>query len=112
MQPPVDDSPATTAVLRMLHPNDSGEAVELSSDDQVWMDKLAVAKEHIKEEKSRETEAKNHLMESLGDASYGEFPDGRSCSWKTQTKKSFVVKESTTRVFRVAKKLPKGVNIS
>lgn len=107
--PPIDDNPATARVLRLLHPDDSGDAIALSSESQDWMEKMAAAKVVIKEAKGHEQEAKNNLMASLGNATYGEFPDGRACSWKTQTRKEYTVKESTTRVFRVAARLPKGI---
>ena len=45
--------------------------------------------------------AENVVKAALGTAELGVLPDGRSFSWKTQSRKECVIKASTFRVLRL-----------
>lgn len=60
-------------------------------------------KEIISDANERLKMSESHLLASLGDAEIATFPDGRSISYFQQTRKSYVVDESTYRVMRIRK---------
>jgi predicted phage-related endonuclease len=103
IEPPNDFSPAAVPVLLKLHPDDNGETVSLSSEQEQWAHDLKMARELKKTGEEMELLAKAKLMSALGDATYGECPDGTIVSWKTQEShmaaKEAYVKQS--RVMRV-----------
>ena len=108
--PPLDGSAITSRILAKVHPNDSGEVIQLEEELSVLFndhDDLSSQKKVVDE---RLTYISNELKLRLGDASYAVLPDGRCVSWKTQDRKEFTVKASSSRVIRFAKKLPKNVN--
>lgn len=101
--PEMDGSEATTKALSRLHPNDNGKAVHLppGSDDLLF--KLERAEGLAKKLKSRADSIKNQLRAAIGENTYGETLNGSWLSWKSQTRKSYTVSESTSRVFRKCK---------
>lgn len=103
MPPDVDGSLATAKILAKLHPNDSGETVMLPLDAAGWTEQIAIAKQQIKDAEAVATNFENQLKAAMGDATYGLLPDGSRWSWKTQTRKSYVVQESTFRTLRKLK---------
>lgn len=111
VEPPIDESRATSLALSRLHPDDSGAAVRLPGDADDVILEMESAKETIKAAERIEARTSNQLKAWIGDATYGVTPDGRTYSWKTQTRKSYTVAESTCRVLRSAKTLPKGLTV-
>lgn len=111
VEPPIDESRATSLALARLHPDDSGAAVRLPGDADDVILEMESAKETIKAAERIEARTSNQLKAWIGDATYGVTPDGRTYSWKTQTRKSYTVAESTCRVLRAVKSLPKGIAI-
>lgn len=107
--PPVDGSLATAKVLAKLHPKDNGAVVDLRDDQgqTLWHEQLAASKTVIKAAEAAEQEAKNHIRAAMGDSTYAMLPGDVTYSLKTQTKKEHLVKESTFRVLRSVKSLPK-----
>jgi len=101
--PEVDGSLATAKVLAKLHPEDSGDTVALPQDAREWAATLEAAKQTIKDMEAVKTEAENKLKAAIGSATFGMLPDGARYSWKTQTRKSYVVEENTFRVLRKLK---------
>ena len=89
--PPALESPvdaATFRTLKRLHPDDSGESVNLGAKVMERALRLEIIKRDQKalEQERRDIEAK--IMDSLGDATEGVFGStGISCSWKTQERK-------------------------
>jgi predicted phage-related endonuclease len=107
--PPLDGSAITSRILAKVHPNDSGEVIQLEEELSVLFndhDDLSSQKKVVDEKLAY---ISNELKLRLGDASYAVLPDGRCVSWKTQDRKEFTVKASSSRVMRFAKKLPKNV---
>ncbi|KKN36573.1 hypothetical protein LCGC14_0772430 [marine sediment metagenome] len=98
--PPVDGSKATTSALLKLHPEDSGEAIDLPAEAAQWDKELAEVKANLKALEARENELKNQLRDAIGKATYGLLPDGGRYSWKTQNKQGYSVAPSSTRILR------------
>jgi predicted phage-related endonuclease len=86
--PDIDASPATNAALRRLHPNDNGATIALSADLSDWDALYVLAKKAIKQNETQVTEAENHIIAAIGDATYGTLPNGTLFSYKTQTRGS------------------------
>ncbi len=107
--PPVDDSLATAKVLAKLHPDDDGTVVDLSGDEELadYHDRLGKARSMKKLAEAMEQEAKNHIRAAMGKSTYAMLPDGVTYSLRTQTRPAHDVMESTFRVLRSVKKLPK-----
>jgi hypothetical protein len=61
------------------------------------------AKEDIKEAEARKLAAENLIKAAIGEASFGDLPDGARYSWKQQSRKECVVAASTFRVLRRGK---------
>jgi predicted phage-related endonuclease len=101
--PDVDGSASTAKVLAKLHPEDDGSEVFLPAEAADWTDEIEAAKEQIKTAEVMKQAAENRLKAAIGDATFGLLPDGSRWSWKSQTRKSYVVEEATFRVLRRSK---------
>lgn len=101
--PEVDGSQATSRALAKLHPEDSGETIELPADAQIWTEQLESIREEIKAQEARKAELENLIKASIGDATFGTLPDGRRWSWKTQKRAEYVAKASSFRVLKLTK---------
>lgn len=103
--PEADGSDATTEAIKRAFKEQmaEGPTVDLPEDADAWADQLAKAQADKKDAEEREREAKNRLCAAIGENTYGICPDGRRFSWKTQSRKEHVVKESTFRVLRMTK---------
>lgn len=111
VEPPIDASKATAAALARLHPNDSGTAIRLPAEADAIILERAEAKEQIKAAERIEARTENQLKAWIGDHTFGVSPEGRIVSWKSQTRKEYTVAESTFRVMREPKGLPKGLPV-
>jgi predicted phage-related endonuclease len=98
--PPVDGSDHTRAILKRLHPRDTGEIKPLPPAMLDWAGQLVTANEELKKWKAAKQEAENHIIEAIGDATIGTLPNGDSFSYKTQTRGEFISRETTFRVLR------------
>lgn len=105
--PEVDSSPITTAAIVRLHPEDTGETVDLPDESDDWLEKQTKLKERIKAAEEELTLVENTMKATLGDATYGVTPTGCYVSWKTQERKEYVVKAAKYRVLRQLKGAPK-----
>ena len=91
--------------LRALHPDDSGESKLFPQEMEEVFEALLFTTEKRKSLEKQEDAFKAQLQQFLGDATYGEMPDGRSCSWKTSTshykaKEAFDMKKRTFRTHK------------
>lgn len=102
--PEADAHSATTAVLKVLHPQESGMLIKLGRPLEHAKQDLVEAKAEEKTLKKRIALRENQLRLALADATYGEFPDGTGISLKTQR----TAHGGTTRVLRMLK--PKAVS--
>jgi predicted phage-related endonuclease len=100
-EPPVDYARDGETIERMFSADDGSEA-DLSRApraDQIVLERSALAlsiKEFEEEKKALDAEMK--LI--LGNHAVGRLADGRKVSWKTQTRREYIVRESTFRVLR------------
>ena len=100
------EEPAPTArdkrPLELLHPDDSGDVIALPPE----AEELILAKDEAKGDiKAREDDKaliENKLRALLGNATFGELPNGMRASWKNQKTKGYTVvhKERTNRILR------------
>jgi len=100
--PAIDGSVATEAALKFLHPNDTGEVVQLPEEAWAWTKRLEEIKQEQRLIDDERRLIENQLRAAIGDATFGEVGDIR-WSLKTTTKKEHVVKESTYRALRMSK---------
>lgn len=101
--PPIDASEWTGAALKAIYPRDSGAVVDLPDEALEWDTELTQAKADMKNAEARVENYKNHFAAALGDASVGVLPTGEKYTFRAQTTKEHMRKESTTRVLRRAK---------
>ncbi len=101
--PEVDGSDSTAAAIRALHPEDSGETIELDSAE--WYGELAhleELKEKVKEYRADIDAIENRLKAAIGAHTYCRIGD-QVYSYKTQTRKAHEVAAGTFRVLRKKK---------
>jgi putative phage-type endonuclease len=84
LAPPVDDRPVTSAALAAMHPQDRKIMVKLDRSLERAMADWAAAKSEVAEAKRRMEYRANQIARALGDAAWGEFPNGNGVSLKTQ----------------------------
>ncbi len=84
---PPDGSDSSRAVLRTLHPDDSGEIIDLDAE---WADVLAeyeAAREEEKAAAGRAKQAQNRLLAAIGDASEARIAGtGKKVTYYTETR--------------------------
>lgn len=98
---PVDNYAATNKFLSKMWLNDSGESVMLPDESAVWLSTRDNAKKFIKEHAATVEEMEAKIKAAMGDATSGIVPgELYTVTWKTQHKKSYVVKASSSRVLR------------
>ena len=102
--PPVDKSEATAKALARIYPADDTTSIDLPPVADQWAEHLATAKEELKAAKKRVVGIENEIKAAIGEATRGNIPSGGGFTWKQQTRKSYVVEESTYRVLRMVKK--------
>jgi len=100
--PPIDGSEATSEAIKKMWPRSApGETIVLPDDAYDWARALADAKAETKEAKARQTEIENIIKAALGNNEIGMYPDGAvAFTYKSQTRKSYTVKDSSSRVLR------------
>lgn len=101
--PAADGSKATAEAIRRLYRDETGETVQLPPEALEWAQRLTQAKADTKDAEAREAEAQNKLRAAIGGAVFGQLPDGRIVSLKSQTRGAHMVKESTFRTLRIVK---------
>lgn len=100
--PDIDGSPATEEALKALHPNDTGEIVQLPAEAEAWTSRLEEIGEAEKALADERRLLQNQLRAAIGSASFGEV-GGITWSLKTSTRKAYTVEEKTFRTLRRGK---------
>lgn len=103
--PPVDGSESTKRFLAELYPLDKGTTIALGGEAVDWDAELEDCKREEKLLEARKTLAENQLKAAIGENSAGTLPNGIVYTYKAQTVKEHVRKESTFRVLRRSGKL-------
>jgi putative phage-type endonuclease len=101
--PPVDGSEASRTALAQVYPTDTGAVVELGPELCEVADALEAAKESRAAAEREIVAAENMLKGAIKGAAHGVLPDGRSFTWKLQSREGYWVKPSQFRVFRANK---------
>ena len=106
--PAIDGSEASNKAVKRLHPDDSGETIELADDALTLTLQLLTAKADEDKAEANAKEAENKLRAMLGAATFGTLPDGRIISLKTSERKGHtsVVKPTKFRTLKIIE--PKG----
>lgn len=103
-EPPVDGTDATAAALAAMFPEAlPGESVDMDGDNEFperWA-ALIQAKADRKAAEATETAAKNWLMAKIGTAELVRYQGQIVATCKSQTRKAYSVKESSSRVLRI-----------
>lgn len=106
VEPPATATEASMRAWRKLHPQDNGEVVLLGEQFVHHRDRLAQIGTEIK---TLETEAgtlKQEVLNVIGDATFGQLPDGSGWSFKTSTinHKAKEAYQSEQRTLRAVKR--------
>lgn len=103
-EPPVDGTDATAAALAAMFPEAKpGESIDMDGDNEFperWA-ALVQAKADRKAAEATETASKNWLMAKIGTAELIRYGGAIVATAKTQTRKAYEVKESSSRVLRI-----------
>lgn len=103
-----DTPPEPTAqdakAIGQLYASVTGESVHLPPESAEWDRRRLEASAEIKRLEEIKAEAENKLKFAIGHAEAGILPDGAVYTFKTQSRAEHVVKASTFRVLRRAKK--------
>ena len=102
-EPPIDDSPATSAALARMHWKDDGDTIVLPAESAMWDASLVETKELIKSLEAEKKRYENLMKAAIGNASYGLLPCGMRYSWKAFTKGEYVVPEHEEKPLRRVK---------
>lgn len=98
--PPIDGSDATAKALARLYPVDACSEVILPIEAETITQEIKAFEVQAKNLETEIDKRKNGLRAMLGEHEIGLLPGGGRWTWKEQTRKSYVVKESTYRVLR------------
>lgn len=103
--PAVDGSTRTTETLKRLYQAETGEVIALPVEAIEWDERRQALKTIIDEANEEDNLLKNRIIAAIGNATVGQLPNGIVFTYKTQTTKAHMVKESTFR--RLLRKAPK-----
>lgn len=101
--PPASPTSVDVRVLERLHPDDSGETVQLGLDLAAMTEERESIAAEAKRLAERKTEIDAAIKTRLGPATFGALPDGRRWQWRWQERKETLVKASRSRVLRLVK---------
>lgn len=102
--PAVDYSaPSTEPLMKRLYPGTDGSVIELDSDIAEWAEIERDAAEKVKKYQDLRKEAKNRLLDAVGNAAIGLLPDGTGYTRKTVTRKGYTVEPTSYVDFRFNK---------
>jgi putative phage-type endonuclease len=98
--PAPDGSEGSRRALQALYPEGQGTVVLPYSAIEA-ADELERVKADLRALEKRKDEIENGVRAAIGDAELGVMTDGRSFSWKSQSRKECVIAASTFRVLRL-----------
>lgn len=101
--PPLPDgSEASSNLLKSIYPDSNGQAIDLPSTVEGWIEQYEQALLDEKEVTERKEEAANNIKALLGEYEEGNYKN-RQIFWKTINKKAYTVKESSYRRLSIKK---------
>jgi len=98
--PQPDGTESAKSALAQLYPMDLGKTVSLPADLEEVDSRLLDLKNQKSLIEAQIRANENILKAAIGDATHGILPSGDSYSWKLQSRDEYVVKASSSRVFR------------
>lgn len=98
--PPIDWTNECAKALCTFYGDDTGGSVELPPEAATWDRLLQSAKEEMKSLEKIIGENENKIRAAIGENTFGVLPSGERYSWKTQSRREYVVAASTFRVLR------------
>lgn len=101
--PPTDGSDATKQAIGRYYDDPDDSITDLPKDVDPLIGERQMLKESIGSFEERIAEIDNYVRSLIGDHTIGFTPDGCKVTWKQQTRKEYLVKESTFRVLRYPK---------
>ena len=108
---PPEPSEADNAVLHRLFGADDGTGVHLDPECDELLEEYEQLNDKLKFYTSRKGIVANAIKAKIGSATYGITPGGYIAKWAEVSRKGYTVEPSTSRQFRLVKKLPAGVQI-
>jgi predicted phage-related endonuclease len=103
--PPIDGSESTGHTLRLLHPDDNGNAVHLDASIRVWDELYVTSCEQEKAAQASKREAQNHLIAAIGDNTFG-VGENFEWSYKTQERSISLKVEPEHEVALIKARIP------
>ena len=101
--PDIDGSEATREATRRLDPYDDGATTEFLDIEWETVERWKDLKAKIKQLTDEKERLQAEIEYAMGGYTFALLPDGSMLSYKTQTRPSYQVKESTFRVLREVK---------
>lgn len=98
--PEADGHHSTLSAIKKMYPSDTGKTKSLSSSVDGWAKEMSIADEEIKKWQAMKNECMAKIQLELGDATFGVSPSGMKFSFKTITRKSYTVDETSYRQLR------------
>lgn len=107
--PEVDGSEQTKDAIADIFPEPTVERIAMSEKWISVRDRLSEVKSNIRELEAEKSTLENKIRAAIGEAEYGELPDGTGWSLKTTHRKGYtkVVKPATFRQLRIVKDMEK-----
>jgi len=103
VEPPAEPSESSVRALARLHPDDSGEEVQLSAEFDEVDARLLELKETIKQLEGERSDLENKLKSAIGSATFGRLGCGARYAWKSQTSKH-AAKDAFVSTYRVLRR--------
>lgn len=105
VEPPPEANELSLRAFQRLHPDDSGDEIQLDDEFGALDERLSGVKSEQKALESERSELENRIKAALGTATFGVLPGGGRFSWKTQVAhiKATEACERKSRVLRRSK---------
>ena len=104
--PALDDLPSTLDVVKAMYPDETGETIELTGEDELRAKEWLTVKDEYGKLGKRKKMLEAEIRAVMGDATFAKIPSiGKSLSLKKQYRKAYtrVVEASEYRVLRPSK---------
>jgi len=98
--PPADDSEDSKEILSKLYPRESGETIDLPAEAIEKDRRLQEINEQLKNLKRLKTGLENWFKERIGEALFGQCPNGIRYKWSTVERKGYTVQPKSFRQLR------------
>ena len=101
--PPIDGSESVRRTIHKLHPEDSGESIELGPEFLVLDAERTALKADVKAKELKLEELNNTIKAKIGKATWGRIPGGGRFQWRIE-EKNYKPREAHTTSSRVLRR--------